>query len=141
MQELGREKGVIIEPSLLHTLIDHQALVPLRGRDVPPIRSDRGPVSRQDRLCFFRGFRNSEVENKHSVVDGKLQLDVQCGTKRLTFDDPESLGFRAELGGSPKRVPCAGCCHWADPGKTYSWEQVSELFDTLLAEGILQRMP
>jgi len=141
MQELGRDKGVIIEPSLLHKLIDHQALVPLRGRDVPPIRADRGPVSRQDRLCFFRGFRNSEVENKHSVVDGKLQLDVQCGTKRLTFDDPELLAFGRNLVVHQNGFRAQDAEHWAEPGKTYAWEQVSELFDTLLAAGILQRMP
>ena len=141
MQELGREKGVVIEPSLLHKLIDHQALVPLRGRDVPQIRSDRGPVSRHDRLCFFRGFRDSEVESKHSVVDGKLQLDVQCGTKRLTFDDPELLAFGRNLVVHQNGFRAQDAVHWADPGKTYAWEQVSELLDTLLAEGILQRMP
>lgn len=141
MQELGRDKGVVIEPSLLHTLIDHQALVPLRGRDVPPIRADRGPVSRQDRLCFFRGFRESEVGSKHSVVDGKLQLEVQCGTKRLTFDDPELLAFGRNLVVHQNGFRAQDAEHWAEPGKTYAWEQVSELFDTLLAEGILQRMP
>jgi Fe-S-cluster containining protein len=141
MQELGRDKGVVIEPSLLHTLIEHQALVPLRGRDVPPIRADRGPVSRHDRLCFFRGFRDSEVESKHSVVDGKLQLEVQCGTKQLTFDDPELLAFGRNLVVHQNGFRAQDAVHWADPGKTYAWEQVSELFDTLLAEGILQRMP
>jgi len=141
MQELGRDKGVVIEPSLLHTLIDHQALVPLRGRDVPQIRADRGPVSRQDRLCFFRGFRDSEVEGKYSVVDGKLQLEVQCGTTRLTFDDPELVAFGRNLVVHQNGFRAQDAVHWADPGKTYAWEQVSELFDTLLAEGILQRMP
>lgn len=141
MQELGREKGVVIDPSLLHKLIDHQALVPLRGRDVPPIRSDRGPVSRNDRLCFFRGFRDSEVGTKQSVVDGKVQLDVECGTKELTFDDPELLAFGRNLVVHQNGFRAQDAVHWAEPGKTYSWEQVSELLDTLLAEGILQRMP
>jgi hypothetical protein len=141
MQELGRDKGVVIEPSVLQKLIDHQALVPLRGRDVPPIRSDRGPVSRHDRLCFFRGFRDSEVESKHSVVDGKLQLDVQCGTKLLTFDDPDLLAFGRNLVVHQNGFRAQEAVHWAEPGKPYAWEQVRELFDTLLAEGILQRMP
>jgi hypothetical protein len=141
MQELGREKGVVIDPSLLHKLIDHQALVPLRGRDVPPIRSDRGPVSRNDRLCFFRGFRDSEVGTKQSVVDGKVQLDVECGTKELTFDDPELLAFGRNLVVHQNGFRAQDAVHWAEPGKTYSWEQVSELLDTLLAEGILQRIP
>jgi len=141
MQELGRDKGVVIEPSLLHTLIDHQALVPLRGRDVPPIRADRGPVSRHDQLCFFRGFRDSEVEGKYSVVDGTAQLEVQCGTTRLTFDEPDLVAFGRNLVVHQNGFRAQDAEHWADPGKTYAWEQVSELLDRLLAAGILQRMP
>jgi hypothetical protein len=131
----------VIEPSLLHTLIDHQALVPLRGRDVPPIRADRGPVSRQDRLCFFRGFRDSEVEGKYSVVDGTAQLEVQCGTTRLTFDEPDLVAFGQNLVVHQNGFRAQDAVHWADPGKTYSWEQVSELLDRLLAAGFIQRMP
>jgi hypothetical protein len=81
------------------------------------------------------------VESKHSVVDGKLQLDVQCGTKRLTFDDPDLLAFGRNLVVHQNGFRAQEAEHWADPGKTYAWEQVSELLDTLLAEGILQRMP
>ena len=50
--------------------------------------------------------------------------------------------FAVSYAGAHQNGFCAqDAVHWAEPGKTYAWEQVSELLDTLLAEGILQRMP
>ena len=94
----------------------------------------------------IRFFRSHPVQRpfqgtKQSVVDGKVQLDVECGTKELTFVELDLLAFGRNLVVHQNGFRAQDAVHWAEPGKTYSWEQVSELLDTLLAEGILQRMP
>jgi hypothetical protein len=91
------------------------------------------PVAREDRL-FVR--HRKRLTREFRINDeGVRELAMYYGLKQVFFDEEHLFPFAEKLGAQPSFL-AEEAMGW---GPGYTWEELAPLFDTLLAEGVLER--
>ena len=101
--------------------------------DVAPPCTSRAVVKRTDRLCVPHRKRMS-----HAYVtseSGVRELCLYYGDKEVTFDEQRLFAFGEQLVNQPSFI-AEDATAW---GPGYDWEEIRELLETLVEEGIVKR--
>lgn len=132
--------GLTIDDKLLGDLKRRGILVPPDGQDVPPISRPTAPLSPEDELRLFRGYRGAEpkvVEGKSA--QGNPTLSLSCGQRGLTVQDATGFRFIRQLVRHGNGFRAGEVTNWLDMPPE-SWEQVRPMLEGFLASELLQRV-
>lgn len=134
-------RGIEINDELLGALRRRGILLPPDGNDVPPIARPTGPLTPNDELRFFRGYRGAEpllVEGKSA--QGKPTLSISCGQRGITVEDATGFRFVRELVRHANGFRAGDAAAWLGIAPE-NWDQVRQVLESLVASELLQRVP
>src|SRR5262249_55210190 len=116
-------------------------LVPPDGKDLPPIARAAGPLSQDDTLRFFRGYRGAEPRLTESIGEsGAGTLTLSCGGPSASFRAPGGHPFVREIYKNGAGFRAGDAVKWLGGGPS-TWDAVRGVLEGLLAGEILQRAP
>lgn len=129
-------EGIGLSDETLHRLVDYGLLEAADAELRQP--GKRSSVQQNERLRMV------------SSIDVEAQLDfdqagaavfkINCGYKDIEFDERDLLEFGRQLVQRRFGFAAGSCTEWSNVPEPLTWERVAPLLDTLIAEGVLERI-
>ena len=129
-------RGVDLSGDTVRRLLDYGLLEPAGSEPAASVR--QGPVQPDDRLRMIPSDYSGHVDVNES---GATIVKFISGYKTVEFDEPDLIEFGRQLMKRRWGFAASRCTAWHRGDTPLPWDRVAPLLDTLLAEGVLERVP